>query len=148
MKTQERMLQIKSCEQMCDAGRAATAHFHKVCLSDPSQMPKETTFRLADILECHQDLEKTYLIRLFALFEATVRDFWRQVCGKKSHPLITSLLDRIASRWHMHYDVLSNTHVVRKYRNSLVHGWQAQPMTLSEARAYVCTFLSYLPREW
>jgi len=148
MKTQDRILQIKSCEQMCYAGKAATAHFHKICHSGPSQLSKELTFRLHDIRECHEDLEKTYLVRLFAVFEVTVRDYWREGCGRKSHPLVRTLLDRVASQSFMQYDVLSNAHAVRDYRNFLVHGGAAISLTLSEARGYLCTFLSYLPREW
>jgi len=148
MNTRDRMLEIKSCEQMCDAGRAATEYFLRVCDSDPSQMPKEMTFSVSDIRACHEDLERTYLVRLFALFEATIRDYWGRGCGKKSHPLVGTLLDRIASRCYMRYDVLSNAHVVRNYRNLLVHGGVAKPVTLSEARGHLCTFLSYLPREW
>ena len=148
MKIQDRILQIKSCEQMCYAGKAATAFFHKICYSDPSRIPKESTFRLHDIRECHEDLEKTYLIRLFALFEVTVRNYWREGCHRKSHPFMSTLLDRVASHCYMQFDVLSNTHAVRDYRNVLVHGGTAKSLTFSEARGYLCTFLSYLPREW
>lgn len=148
MKTQDRILEIKSCEQMCLAGRAATAYFYKICHADPSQMPKELPFSLQDIRECHDDLEQTYLIRLFALFEVTVRDYWRKSRGRQSHPLVKTLLDRVASQCYMQYDVLSNAHIVREYRNFLVHGGAATIVTLSESRGYLCTYLSFLPREW
>lgn len=148
MKTQDRILQIKSCEQMCYAGKAATAYFYSICYTDPSQLQRESMFRLRDIRDCYEDLETTYLIRLFAVFEVTVRDYWRDGCGRKSYPLVKTLLNRAASQCYMQYDVLSNAHSVRDYRNSLVHGGAAKAMTLSEARGYLCIFLSYLPFEW
>jgi hypothetical protein len=148
MRTYDRMLELKSYEQMCRAAQAATVYFEKACLADPLNIPAGKTFRIRDIRDCHEDLEKTYLVRVFARFEGTLREYWRMGCGRRSHPLMKVLLDNIAGRRYMPDGVLTRAHAVRDYRNSIVHGGDAPAVTLGEARSYLCTFLYYLPRQW
>ncbi len=148
MNTDEIILQIRSCESMCEAGRAATAHFLQVCQSDPSRIPRVGRFRLRDIRDCYQDLERTYLVRMFAVFEVTLREFWERVAGRRSHPSVTQLMDRIAARCRIPDDHLTLAHGVREFRNTLVHGGDRRTLALGEARRHLCRFLSNLPREW
>ena len=148
MTTYDRMLELKSYDQMCRAALAATAYFEKACLADPANIPTGATFRVRDIRDCHESLEKTYLVMTFARFEGALRDYWRMGCGKHTHPLARILLETIAARCNMHADALKLAHAVRDYRNSIVHGGEAPPVTLAEARSYLCTFLSHLPRQW
>ena len=82
MTTRERMLELKSYEQMCRAALAATAHFEAACLADPMNIPAGEAFRVRDIRDCRQNLEKIYLVMIFARFEASLRDYWRIGCGK------------------------------------------------------------------
>ncbi len=49
MNTHEIIQQIRSCESMCKAGKAATAYFLEVCRSDPSHVPSTKDFRVRDI---------------------------------------------------------------------------------------------------
>lgn len=148
MNTHEIIRQIRSCESMCAAGKAATAHFLEVCQTDPSHIPRVARFRLRDIRDCHNDLEQTYLIRMFAVFEVTLREFWAHVDGKRSHPTVTRLMDRIAVRCRIPVGHLVLAHIVREFRNTLVHGGRSRSVTLDEARSHLCRFLSSLPREW
>jgi hypothetical protein len=148
MKTYETIRQIKSCESMCASGRAATAHFYDVCRSDPLHIPRMANFRARDILACHNDLERTYLIRMFATFEVALRAFWKRNLGRRSHPTIKRLMDSVASRCSMPISHLVRAHGVREFRNALVHGGESQSLALAEARSYLCRFLSNLPRKW
>ena len=148
MNTDEIILQIRSCESMCEAGRAATAHFLQVCQSDPLRIPSVGRFRLRDIRDCHDDLERTYLVRMFAVFEITLREFWERVAGRRSHPSVTLLMDRIASRCRIPDHHLTLAHAVREFRNTLVHGGGRRTLALGEARSHLCRFLANLPREW
>jgi len=148
MKTHEIIEQIRSCESMCEAGKAATAHFWEVCLSDPTRIPATGNFRMRDIRACHDDLERTYLVRMFAIFEMILREFWQRVARKRSHPPVNQLLDRIAVRCHVSIEHLARAHSVREFRNALVHGGRGEPVTLGDARSYLCRFLSNLPRQW
>ena len=148
MKTHEIIQQIRSCESMCEAGRVATAYFLEVCRSDPSYVRSMGNFRMRDIRACHNDLERTYLVRMFAVFEMTLREFWERAAGRRSHPAVSRLMDRIALRCSMSIDHLERAHSVRDFRNTLVHGGRSESVTLGDARSYLCRFLSNLPREW
>lgn len=148
MKTHEIIKQIKSCEGMCEAGKAATAHFFEICLSDPTRIPAAGNFRMRDIRACHDDLECTYLVRMFAVFEVVLREFWQRVARKRSHPSVNRLMDRIALRCNVSMEHLARAHSVREFRNALVHGGRRESVALGDARSYLCRFLSNLPREW
>ena len=148
MNTYEVISQIKSCESMCEAGRAATLYFLQVCQSDPSHVFPVGRFRVRDILACHHDLERTYLIRMFAIFEVTLREFWERASGRRSRLAATRLMDRIASRYRMPVDHLARAHRVREFRNTLVHGGGSRSLSLRDAKSHLCRFLSNLPREW
>jgi len=148
MKRQETIQQLDSCQSMCEAGRAATAYFLEVCRSDASRIVEIGSFRVRDICACHDDLERTYLVRMFAVFEVALRGFWRRGVGRRSHPHVSQLMDSVASRCHMRFDHLDRAHRVREFRNTLVHGGGSRSLALAEAKSYLCKFLSNLPREW
>ncbi|MBM4029538.1 MAG: hypothetical protein FJ280_29690 [Planctomycetes bacterium] len=148
MKTDEIIRQIRSCESMCEAGRAATAYFLEVCRSDPSLIPPTGNSRLRDIHACHDDLERTYLVRMFAIIEMALREFWRRAAARRSHPAVNRLMDRIALRCNIAVDHRTRAQSVRGFRNTLVHGGTGKSVTLGDARSYLCGFLSNLPRDW
>jgi hypothetical protein len=148
MKTHEVIQQIRSCESMCEAGKAATSYFLRLCRSDPSRIPSMGNFRVRDIRACHDDLEHTYLVRMFAVFETALREFWERAGRRQSHPPVNRLMDRIAVRCNMATDHLARAHSVREFRNTLVHGGTRESVTLGDARSYLCRFLSNLPHDW
>ena len=146
MRVWERFEVIRTCVNRCHAGKAATGFYYAACLRE---FPvKEKTYRLSDIKECNEDLEPTYLIRIYSEFEFTLRDFWKRGLGKRTQPMAEVLMNRIASHQHMRTDILGNAHAVRNFRNSLVHGGFASPVTIDEAKKYLCQFLNDLPRQW
>ncbi len=148
MKTYEIIRQIRSYESMCEAGKAATVHFLRACLSDPTCIPAIGNFRVRDIRACHGDLEHTYLIQMFAVFETTLRQLWERVSRKTSHPSARQLMDRLVLRCNMPIDHVAKAHAVREFRNTLVHGGRRESLTIGDARSCLCKFLSGLPREW
>jgi hypothetical protein len=148
MKTREIIQQLKSCESMCEAGRAATSYFLRVCRSDTSHIPRIGSFRLRDIRACYDDLECTYLIRIFAVFEMALREFWTSAMGRRSRPTARQFMDAVALRCSVPVDHLVRAHGVRESRNVLVHGGEGRSVALTEARSSLCRFLSSLPREW
>lgn len=147
MKLQERFESINICEHMCEAAKAATAYFYGVCRKNPNIISGRL-FRLRDIKNCNEDIEDTYLVRLFALFEVTLRNFLEKSLRRKSKPDVSALINRVASRQRVQEDIRQKVHTVRDYRNSLVHAGKATPMSLREARRYLNQFLANLPREW
>jgi len=142
------MLSIKHCESMCLAGRFATGYVHTICQRDPGLIPRGNAFSIQSVRDCHDDLEDTYFIRLFAVFEWILRDFWRRSVRRRSEPHVQDLINGVAARCYVRADSLERAHVVRERRNALVHGGEAAAVTLSEARSHLCIFLRDLPREW
>ena len=148
MRRSEIALRIKSCERMSFAGKAVIACFLEQRQKAPGSLLTSAGFRVNDVRECHDNLEETYLIRMFAVFEAALRDHWCNFRGRRSHPNVEALIDRIAARRYVRFDDIQHAHDVRNYRNSLLHGGAARIITISQARRYLNMFLSYLPREW
>ncbi len=103
-----------------------------------------------DRLNAARNREATYLVRLFGVFESALRDAWAEHYGETTHPKATDLLDAFASRCRIPSDHRVNAHLVRTYRNNVVHDYaeQAEPVELAAARRYLCRFLSHLPEDW
>ena len=108
---------------------------------DPSVAP-------IDVRRCLENLENTYLMRLFAVFEESLREVWAVGFSKTTYPKTQHLLDGCAARQHVRHDDLYNAHQVRGYRNAIVHGGEAMPVTLSQTRAFLCTFFGWMPNRW
>lgn len=60
------------------------------------------------------------------------------------------LSNSIASRLGIDHRELANAHLVREYRNALVHERddRPDPVPLIDAEKHLCRFFSYLPDEW
>ena len=140
--------QIDKIEAMFRAAEASAAYFYSVCQCDPTLLLGKE-FRLRDIHDCAEDLDDTYLMRLYAVFEVILRDFWKKGCHRRTHPNAEVLIDRIASARHTSGDDLLGARAVREYRNWLVHGGtMPKSVTLSEGASYLCRYLRYLPISW
>lgn len=139
---------IKSCEDMMLAARLSADNFYNLCVVDSTLIPNDLHITPRHIRDCREDLELTYLIRLFAVFEQSVRAYWEDALKRQTHPMVGELLNCVASRCHMQVAVLDNAHAVREFRNHLVHGSPAAPVTFSEARKYLCIYLSNLVGRW
>lgn len=103
-----------------------------------------------DFHKLQQNLEATYLVRLFAEFETTLRSAWTHAFHRVSHPRITDLHNSIAARRSIPERWLDAVHEVRVYRNSIVHedSDKASPVAIPDACNRLCRFLSQLPARW
>jgi hypothetical protein len=86
-------------------------------------------------------------VRLFAVFEEGLRDIWVTAFGKTTNPKTFDLLQGCGARQHVKHDDIANAHLVRAYRNRIVHGGDADSIGLPEARAYFCTFFGWMPKQ-
>lgn len=96
-------------------------------------------------LENH--LDATYLIRLFAEYESTLRSYWRDGLRLETVPRTKDLMDAIAARRGIGRDLLEHVHNVREFRNSLVHedhGSEAA-VSLEESQQRLRSYLARLP---
>ena len=98
-----------------------------------------------------ENLELTYLIRMFAEFESGLLDYWKNGLGKRSRPGASALIDSLSSRHKVFPQVRTDAHSVRRYRNRLVHEEDAEDtasVNLADARNHLCRFFSHLPEDW
>ena len=132
-----------------DAARRSVAFLLDRATSDPSLLRAGDPSR-ADLRLCLRNLERTYLVRLFALFEETLRDIWLSF-GKNSQPKTKDLLDGCASRRKIPTsapELLTDAHAVREFRNFIVHGTPAPVVSLADAKSRLCKFLAHMPESW
>jgi len=117
--------------------------------ADPSALSDEQ-LRVADFHNFRDKLGPTYLIRLFAEFEAGLREGWARAFGQATSPRMQDLIDSIAARRLIPAPWRTAAHDVRAYRNALIHegGVDAPPIGLDEAQSHLCRFFSRLPDDW
>jgi hypothetical protein len=114
---------------------------------DPT-IARKARFFHSDVRLCGANLEETYIVRMFSEFEATVRKICRSLWPNANFSRTPAriLIDRIAARQQVLFDVLDRAHDVRKYRNALVHSSEHSiSLALQDCRSRLAQFLSYLP---
>ena len=100
-----------------------------------------------------RNLEGTYLVRLFAAFEAALRSYDRARHNDPNRNEVASvLIDATGGRRGQGIadDVRKGAHAVRRARNYWAHEDDATPerMAVADARAQLQEYLSWLPDEW
>ena len=137
---------IKGVEREYLAARYACDLLLAEVRRNPSALP--AGFRVRDVNKMADGLEGTYLIRLFAAFEAGLRTFWSVV--RDTVPPTRDLMNGIAAMRRVDDSVRDDAHTVREYRNSLVHEVDdsVAPVPLAVARHHLCSFFGRLPRKW
>jgi hypothetical protein len=117
--------------------------------ADPSALSEEQ-LQVADFHGYRDNLEATYLIRLFAEFEAGLREAWALALGQATGPRMQDLIDAFAARRLIPAPWRDAAHTVRAHRNALIHegGVDVPPIGLDEAQRHLCRFFSYSPQDW
>ena len=100
-----------------------------------------------------KNLEGTYIVRLFAAFEAALRSYDRARHNDPSRTTDAStMIDEIGGRRGrgIPTHIRQGAHAVRRVRNFWAHESDEDPgpMTIDEARGRLQTYLSELPDEW
>lgn len=99
------------------------------------------------------NLEATYIIRLYAEFEAGLRDYWANHLNKTTEPPMAQMLQSLATQ-RISIDRLKDADAVREYRNFLVHHELGVPppdmriFTVADAKAHLCYFFGRLDADW
>jgi hypothetical protein len=100
------------------------------------------------------NLEATYIIRIYAEFEAGLRDYWKTRLGHKTHPSMLDLVCHAIPNEYFSQDCVENADDVREYRNFLVHDMEEDPpanmvtVTVMEAKKHLCAYFSRLDARW
>lgn len=151
MKRQERLERIRAVERELLAARYAAELLNVELFKNPALLAREK-FKLPDFREFTKNLDGTYLVRLFAEFEAGLRDVWVNHFKKPAdkHVPVRDLIDSIGKRRHVPDDVIDGAHSTRRARNALVHEGHddAVAVEFAPARSFLGEFLSRLPEDW
>jgi hypothetical protein len=137
---------IKSIEREYGSVRLAVDRLLSQVRFDPTIL--NSGIALRDIVYAAENLEGTYFVRLFAEFETGVRNYWKTF--RDTHPRMEDLVNSLASRHKIPFNLTVSVHIVRNLRNSLVHEREdvTETVTIGEARKYLCKYLARLPSDW
>jgi hypothetical protein len=137
---------IKAIEREYSAVRLGTVRLLSQAQVDPTIL--SGGFRFRDIGHAAERLEGTYLIRLYAEFETGLRKYWETI--RSTHPRMEDLIESIASRQKIPFDLTLVVHTVRNFRNSLVHVREGvtETVTIGNAQKYLCRYFGRLPQDW
>ena len=96
-------------------------------------------------------LESTFIVRVFAEFETSLRFHWSSTRPTDPPYRTQDLINGVAARNRIAERTKENAHIVRCYRNNLLH-LDSDPvqesLDITDTRQYLCQFLSFLPRDW
>ena len=139
----EWLLRMKEVEKEHTASKIAMDRFRSQAELDPTVL---RGVGFPDIGRASENLEGTYVIRLFAEFEAALRTYWSTYKLKKPPGRAIVLIDRVASTARI--DPISHeaAHVVRRFRNVLVHNREepTKSVAIADVRRSLNKYLDYL----
>jgi hypothetical protein len=146
---QRRLERIRAIEREFRIASAAADGLGERLRADLSVLDREQ-LKYVDYQNFRNNLEPTYLMRLFAEFEAGLRQAWELAFLRTTTPSVRDLIDSLAAQCSIPQGWCSRAHEVRKYRNALVHegGDDAQAIGMREACGDLCQFFSRLPHNW
>jgi len=106
----------------------------------------------AGLYAAERNLDATYIIRMYSVFERAVRSFWRQMPGNETLQVDgDKLLDDVGYAQLIDEGVIDSAQEVRIHRNNLVHGRMeehAGSRTVEVASRDLLSYLNRLPATW
>jgi hypothetical protein len=139
----EVILELRAAEAEFEAARVAITRLLRVADQTGASL-EEAGIRRRDVLRCLDNLERTYVVRLFAVFEGRLRDAWTRMARRHTEPPIRHVMDACAARRRVDPVLLAAAHGVREFRNSIVHGGPAAIVTLGQARSILCRYFAWV----
>lgn len=138
--------QLASVRHELDAARVAIAYVerNKSKLNDE---PEVRDVAVKHIRLALNNLEDTYIIRLFAEFEGILRDHLPPRAGHPDRRAIYDLINRVALRHRIPDPMRDAVQDVREYRNLLAHRGNAHARTIAfqSALSILNRYLDRLP---
>jgi hypothetical protein len=134
------------------SARAAVDRLKEAVAATPDLLKKDPVAR-EYLRKAHENLEGTYIVRLFAAFEAALRSYDRVKQNDPNRRTDASvMIDEIGGKRGrgIQMGIRNRAHEVRRVRNYWAHEEDAVPaaMTVDEARARLQAYLHELPDEW
>jgi hypothetical protein len=134
------------------AARLAIDRLRDEVTAAPDLLNKDPVAR-EYLREAHRNLEGTYIVRLFAAFEAALRSYDRARHNDPDRMTDASvMIDEIGGKRGrgIQTGIRRRAHEVRRVRNFWAHesDEDPRPMTVDDARARLQAYLHELPDEW
>jgi len=104
--------------------------------------------KFLQVREAAANIEVTYIVRLFSVFESILRDILPvRISGLPDRRSVYDLINRSASKWRIPAGIRDDAHNVREFRNLTVHQNNANaPLLLfADAIAALNRFLGRMP---
>ena len=101
-----------------------------------------------------ENLEATYIIRIYSEFEAALRDYWLTYCKQTTRPKMYQLVNQAIPDQRFSQDLIDNADDVRLFRNFLVHDIEDEPgedmvsFTVKQAKTHLCAYIGRLDPSW
>jgi hypothetical protein len=152
IKRQQRIAWIAAVEKEYFAARSAAELLQAQLRADPNY-GRSHGWEARDGVAFNAKLEATYIVRLYAEFEAGLRDYWANHLNRTTHPRMVQLMQSLANQ-RVSTDRLDDANDVREYRNFLVHDELREPppdmrtFTVEEAKRHLCYFFGRLDPDW
>ncbi len=145
----ERIRQMDAVGRECRVIAVAAAALRDRLDADPSAL-RGHGLKRPDFTRAVDRLDATYVVRLFAEFEAGLREAWERRFGQSTHPPTAQLMRAIVARCKVPEAWAAAADEVRQYRNALVHEGDdsAVPIPLDDAGVRLKRFFSRLPAHW
>jgi hypothetical protein len=152
IKRQQRIEWIAAVAREYLAAKTAADLLTTQLQADPNY-GRDHDWEASDGVAFKANLDSTYIVRLYAEFEAGLRDYWANHVNRTTHPPMVQLLPSLADQ-RVSMDRLDDADAVRKYRNYLVHDESGEPpsdmrtFTVAEAKSHLCYFFGRLDPDW
>ena len=148
-------VRVKAVEREYRAGRVALDLLGTASDGDLLELAEQRGWdQLAatEIYAAERNLEATYLIRMYSVFERAVGSFWRQMPTNPATPDDGDrMLDEVGYAQLLDQGVIESAQEVRRHRNNLVHRRieeYAEAMTVEAASRDLLAYLNRLSATW
>ena len=152
IRRQQRIEWIVAVAKEYLAARSAAALLKAQLQADPNY-GRNQGWECRDGDAFNANLDSTYIVRLYAEFEAGLRDYWANRLNRDTRPPMVQLLQSVVDQ-RISIDRLEDADAVREYRNFLVHDESDEPpsdmrtFTVTEAKSHLCYFFGRLDANW
>lgn len=105
-----------------------------------------------EIRRAADNLDRTFVMRLFSEFEGILLDYWEHALRRTTEPKAVDLINGVAAGCPVpigdaHRD---DVHHVRRYRNNLVHprADHVDPLSVDQCLSRLGKYLAYFKQNW
>jgi hypothetical protein len=153
IKRQVRILRLAAVVAEYRAGYTASDLLHVRLKDNPNYGDAHNwTWRAGR--DFRDNLEGTYIVRLYAEFEATLRDYWLNCLGRDTEPSMVQLVNVAIPDQYFPQDYIDEADEVRLYRNYLVHDSADNPpadlvvLAIHQVERRLRAYVSRLQADW